>query len=300
MINGIRAAYTPTIQELRSLILVADLGSTAAAAEALNLTQSAVSRSVGALEARLGVRLFKRERQRLTPTDAGRAMIRHARDILERLDTSSRMIMCFGGGNKVLRLGVLPTFAATWLIPRLPRFTKQHPDIALDINQALLPIDFEQSPFDAAIQRAELARPGTKILPLVQERLVVVAAVHLIGAHPIRPEDLLRFPLLQQATRPQLWSDWFQAAGIDPFGRIQGPRLEHFDMVLAAAQAGLGLALLPEIFAGIALTSGALVRLCPEISFDRSTYALIVPGVSKPESSVQVFADWLRLACTET
>lgn len=152
-----RPSYTPTISELRALVRVAELGSTAAAADALSLTQSAVSRSVGALEERLAVRLFRRERQRMILSDAGRAMLRDARDILDRLDASARMIMAFGGGSEVLRLAVLPTFATAWLIPRLPAFTRLHPDVSLDLGQALLPVDFEASPFDAAIQRVEMA-----------------------------------------------------------------------------------------------------------------------------------------------
>lgn len=288
-----RPAYTPTVQELRALVLAADLGSVSAAADALSLTQSAVSRSIGALEQRLGVRLFRRERQRIVLSDAGRAMVRDAREILDRLDASARMVMAFGGGSEVLRLAVLPTFATTWLIPRLPGFSRQYPQISIDISQALQPVDFAASPYDAAIQRVDMARPGTMFTPLCQERLIVVASPGLVEAADCAPQRLLDFPLIQQATRPELWSEWLAAAGVDPFQQLRGPRFEHFDMVMAAAQAGLGVALLPDIFAAPALSSGVLLQLFPEITLERSQYGLIRPLTAKGRSSVDLFAAWL-------
>lgn len=292
MTSGIRPAYTPSIQELRALVLAADLGSVSAAAEALSLTQSAVSRSIAVLEQRLGVRLFRRERQRLFLSDAGRAMVRDAREILDRLDAAARMVMAFGGGTEVLRIAALPTFATTWLIPRLADFARAHPGIAIDLSQALMPVDFDAAPYDAAIQRSEMARPGTQVTPLCPERLIVVAAPALVPAD-CTPERLLDYPLIQQATRPDLWSSWLNLAGADPFRQLRGPRFEHFDMVIAAAQAGLGVALLPDIFAAQALASGALRQLCPQIAVARSDYALIRPMGARAHGPVDLFCDWL-------
>lgn len=172
----LRANYTPSVQELRSLVYCGDLGSVSRAADALNLTQGAVSRSIRSLEERLGVQLFRRVRKRLHLSDAGRAMVHEARDILERLDHSARMAMAFGGEGDVLRLAVLPTFAATWLIPRLPEFLKSHPGVSIDLASALHPVNFDESPFDAAIQRAVMARKDTNVTPLLEESLIMVAA----------------------------------------------------------------------------------------------------------------------------
>lgn len=290
-----RPAYTPTVQELRAFVLTADAGSISTAAEEMSLTQSAVSRSVSALEHRLGVRLFRREKQRVSLSDAGRAMLRDAREILERLDASARMVMAFGGGNEVLRLAVLPTFATTWLIPRLSGFSRQNPHIAIDISEALSPVDFETSPYDAAIQRLDMARPGTSSTRLCQERLIVVAAPGLIPAGDT-PRTLLDYPLIQQATRPELWSDWLAVTGLDPFQQLRGPRFEHFDMVIAAAQAGMGAALLPDIFAASAVASGELVPLFPEYAIEGAGYGLIRSVASETRSAVELLSDWLTQA----
>ena len=281
-----RDQHTPSIPELRAFVLCARLGSASRAAEALNLTQSAVSRAIRTLEDRLGVTLFHRIRQRMVLSDAGRAMLRDAEGILDDLDRSARKIMAFGGSRQVLRLAVLPTFAATWLIPRLADFAARHPGVSLDLTSALSPVDFDDSPFDAAIQRAELAPAGAAIMPILPERLIVVAAPDL----PV-PGDLAGVPLIQQTTRPHLWADWLAAAGLEVDG-IRGPRFEHFEMVIAAARAGLGAALLPDIFARSDLDRGTLVPVSPISLAGPCPYALIHPA-REPGGTVALFADWL-------
>lgn len=284
---GTRYQYTPSIPELRAFVLCARLGTVSRAADALNLTQSAVSRSIRGLEDRLGVALFQRIRQRMVLSDAGRAMLRDAEGILNDLDRTAQMVMAFGGNRQVLRLAVLPTFAATWLIPRLGGFAVRHPGISLDLTSALGPVDFEDSPFDAAIQRAELARPGTRAVPILPETLIVVAAPGLLV-----PADLSGVPLIQQATRPHLWLDWMAAAGLTAEA-VRGPRFAHFEMVIAAARAGLGAALLPDIFAQPDLDRGTLAQVSPVSLVGPSPYALIHPD-RPPQGTLALFAQWLE------
>ncbi len=289
-----RSSHTPSIQELRALVACGELGSASRAAEALNLTQSAVSRAIRSLEDRLGVRLFQRVRQRLILSDAGRAMLHDATTILDSLDKSTRMVMAFGGSERVLRLAVLPTFATTWLIPRLAEFHRLEPDITFDLTSALNPIDFHDSPFDAAIQRTALARPGTAIIPLMQERLIVVGSSLLNWNVAGSPAGIAKYPLIQQATRPGLWPEWFAAAGLEPIQRLRGPRFQYFDMVIAAVRAGLGLALLPDIFVQKYIDEGSLRQI---VEFEHSgpaPYALIYPAPRKMSEALQLFAIWLQ------
>ncbi len=292
-----RQSYTPSIQELRALVTCADLESVSRSAIALNLTQSAVSRSIASLEERLGVRLFHRVRKRLHLSDAGRAMVHDSREILERLDSSARMIMAFGGGGDVLRLGVLPTFATNWLIPRLPEFLTLHPEVSIDLASVLHPVDFEKTPFDAVIQRAVMARKDTDVFNLLEESLITVAAPSLVATDKeLSGDDLARYPFIQLATRPELWDDWFANAGIARTDRLEGPRFQHFDMVLSAAQAGMGIALLPDIFAHQAINSGALVKVHPRTLAGATPYALIRPAVREASSAMDAFAAWLLTA----
>ena len=257
MIYSMRHGYTPTLPELQAFAEAAKHGSATRAALALGLTQSAISRSLGSLEARLGVQLFHRARQRLTLSDAGRVMLGDATRILAELDQAAQTVMSFGGHGAVLRIAVLPTLGAAWLVPRLARFAKLAPDVTFDLSATLDPVDFDRDPRDMAILRASLPVTGAEADVLAFEDLVVVAAPEL-AAGVLEDASLARLPLLQQATRPSLWLDWFRDGGLDPITLLRGPRFEQFGMVLAAARAGLGVALVPEMLVRDDLAAGAV------------------------------------------
>jgi DNA-binding transcriptional LysR family regulator len=265
-----RHARTPTLPELQAFVAAAQSGTTTRAGETVGLTQSAISRAVSSLEARLGVRLFHRARQRLALSDAGRAFLPEAARLLDELDRATLTVMAFGGQGQVLRLACLPTFAASWLIPRLAALP---PGIAVDLSATLTLPDFAADPRDAAIVRGEPPR-GLHSRILAQETLVAVCAPPRAG------QDLAAMPLIQQTTRPDLWLDWFRDQGRDPRDLVRGPRFEQFGMVLAAARAGLGAALVPDVLAGDDLAAGRLVRAAPGNRTGGAPYRLIWPDRS--------------------
>lgn len=291
-----RHPYTPTLPELQAFVHAARSGSATRAAAALGLTQSAISRALHSLEGRLGVRLFHRVRQRLILSDAGRALLRDADRILADLDATALTVMSFGGHRDVLRIAALPTFGAVWLIPRLARFAGVAPNVTFDVSATLAPLDFDRDPRDLAILRGLPQDRGVTGEVLLEERLVVVAAPALLpaGAETLDDAALARLPLLQQATRPNLWLDWFLDAGLDPITILRGARMEQFGMVLSAARAGLGVALVPEVLVQGDLATGAL-RLASRRSMVTDTpYALVYPGRSEDIESFRLFRDWLR------
>jgi LysR family transcriptional regulator, glycine cleavage system transcriptional activator len=246
-----RRAYTPSLPELQAFVQAAGMASATQAGDALGLTQSAISRSLASLEARLGVRLFHRAKQRLTLSDAGRAFLPQAQAILAQLDAAALGVMSFGGQRQVIRLACLPSFASVWLIPRLAAFMAAHPGVAVDVSATLTPLDFVTDARDAAIVRGPVQGPHDV---LAEERLIVVAAPHLAPTM-LNDDALARLPLLQQATRPDLWLRWFGTGQV-----ARGPRFEQFGMVLAAARAGLGVGLVPQVLAAPDIAAGALVQ----------------------------------------
>ena len=288
-----RHAHTPTIAELEAFCACARGGTTIRAAQTLGLTQSAVSRSVTGLEARLGVALFVRARRRMTLSDAGRAFLREAEPLLDRLNEAATSVMAFGGQARVLRIAVLPTFGRLWLIPRLKGFQATMPGLSIDMAARLAPVDFETEPFDLAIQRTQHRGGGANHLHLLDEELAVVAAPSL-ASPGLSAGEGLRLPLLQQSTRPALWPDWCRAAGLDPRQALRGARFDHFDMVLDAAVAGLGVALVPEILARASLSRGDLVRVGPEDVATGQSYALFFPDRSADLPHFARFRNWLR------
>jgi LysR family transcriptional regulator, glycine cleavage system transcriptional activator len=295
-----RHAYTPTLAELEAFSACARTGSATRAALALNLTQSAISRSLGALEARLGVRLFHRVRQRLILSDAGRAMLRDAERILADLDHTALTVMSFGGHRDVLRIAALPTFGAVWLIPRLARFAAQAPQVTFDMSATLSPVDFERDPRDMAVLRGLPAARGARVQTLCEERLVVVAGPGLMQGQvaALDDADLSRLPLLQQATRPNLWLDWFLDAGLDPITILRGARFEQFGMVLAAARANLGVALVPEVLVQADLASGSLCLASRRSMVSATPYVMTYPERSEEIEGFRRFRDWLTRDAT--
>lgn len=265
-----RQARTPTLPELQAFVATAQSGAATRAAETLGLTQSAVSRALASLEDRLGVRLFHRVRQRLVLSDAGRAFLPEAQRLLADLDRAALNVMAFGGQAQVLRLACLPTFAAAWLIPRLAALP---PAVTIDLSATLTLPDFAADPRDAAILRGPAPR-GLHSQVLAQETLVAVCAPSRAG------QDIAAMPLIQQTTRPDLWLGWFRDAGADPRDLVRGPRFEQFGMVLAAARAGMGAALVPEVLAAEDLAAGRLIRAAPGARAGGDPYRLIWPDRS--------------------
>ncbi|MDZ5645829.1 LysR family transcriptional regulator [Nitrospirillum sp. BR 11828] len=264
------------------------------AADELNLTQGAVSRQVAQLEAQLGVPLFQRVRQRVVPTLAGQFYAEQVRDILTRLGQAGAQAIAFESGSGSLGLAILPSFGARWLIPRMPDFFARHRDISINFSTRVRPIDPRAEGLDAAIMSALPPSPDLICQRFMGEELVPVAAPALIGPEgPPRPADLARLPLLLQETRLDSWTLWFEAQGLKrPTGQ---PALvfEQFLLVIRAAVAGLGCALVPRFLVREELASGELVILPGRASPAETSYYLVYPANRKTYRPLMVFRDWL-------
>ncbi|WP_428673570.1 LysR family transcriptional regulator, partial [Roseibium sp.] len=150
-----RRAFVPPADTLIAFECAARHLSFTRAAEELHLTQGAVSKQVRQLEDRLGVELFRRVRQRIVLTDAGRIYLHDIRSALEQMTAATRQVMSYAGSEDVLNLAVLPTFGTRWLAPRLADFTRRYPHAGLNISVRLQPFDFEEEPFDGAIHHGD-------------------------------------------------------------------------------------------------------------------------------------------------
>src|SRR5262245_21449926 len=121
------------------------------AADELNLTQSAVSRHIKALEHLLGLKLFYRVRKRVVLSDAGAKYAASVRQCLAKIEEATLEVLAHKDASGVLRLAILPLFGTKWLIPRMPAFWQAHPEIAVEMKRPPLPFDFSNGQFDAAI-----------------------------------------------------------------------------------------------------------------------------------------------------
>ena len=265
------------------------------AAEELSVTQSAVCRQIASLEATLGVRLFQRSRRGVALTDAGASYAPKVQAQLQALERDALALMGRGAQASTLELGVVPTFATRWLLPRLPRLAQAHPELRLNLTARTRPFLFDGSGFDAAIHAGEGPWPGTQGLLLMPETLIAVCSPALAGARvPFARGDWARHTLLQQTTRPLAWREWFQASGLQVATDLGGPRMELFSMLIEAAIHGLGVALVPPFFVQDELARGLLVTVSRQPVPSQRRYLLIVPEHRAQHPALQLLGQWLQ------
>jgi LysR family glycine cleavage system transcriptional activator len=266
---------------------------TRAAAE-LNVTQGAISRQIRVLEDRLGVLLFQRVRRRVVLTDSGRAYLLEVRRLLNSLESATLRLMTAGERADVLQLAVLPGVATHWLIPRLPDFFSQHPNVNISCSVRLTPFNFAVEPFDAAFHLGSPTWAGAVAHHLFDETLVPVCTPAFRSRRGIhRIEDLTRTSLVQLASRPAAWAAWLERSKLPTTNAFQGLTVDSFAMACTSALSGLGVALLPTFFVEEELSDGKLVPLArPQRTKD--AYYLVVPETKVASPHVKSFVRWIE------
>ncbi|MEI9905395.1 MAG: LysR substrate-binding domain-containing protein [Asticcacaulis sp.] len=231
--------FLPSLSHLQAFEAAARTGSVTMAARELNLTQSAVSRQIKALEEQLEVELFYRERQTIAITPGGEAYARDIRDALKKIATASMNLRAnpFGG---TLNLAILPTFGTRWLAPRLPSFLAQHSGITLNLMTRLSMFDFALEAMDAAIHFGMGEWRGAETTLLREEYVVPACSPDLLERFSFAaPADLRKAPLLHLTTRPDAWERWLRVHDA-PAEHVQGMLFDQFATVAQVARAGLG------------------------------------------------------------
>ncbi|UUZ64955.1 LysR substrate-binding domain-containing protein [Polaromonas sp. P1-6] len=170
----------PSTQALLAFEAAAHRGSFTLAGQDLSVSQSAVSHQILGLEQDLDVSLFLRLPRQLVLTDAGRSLLSRVSPALDALEAAMLDLASSKGEGGTLELGVVPTFATKWLIPRMPSFLKAHPHVTLNLSTRLLPFDFSLTGLDAAIHYGPPDWPGAESEYLMGEDSVVVCSPSLM------------------------------------------------------------------------------------------------------------------------
>lgn len=288
----------PPLQALLCFDAAARHESYTRAAQALSLTQSAVSRQIGALEAFLGVPLFRRTRHGVALTASGAAYARQIGLRLEAIERDTLDAMANQGEGGALMLAAVPTFATRWLIPRLPAFAALQPDVVVHIETRTRPFLFADAEFDAALYAGTPAQvagwAGTRAQLLLPEDVVPVCSPALLPrGRAVTPAAIARLPLLQQSTRPDAWRRWFDAQRVDAPHARSGPRYEVFSMQATAATHGLGVALMPTVLIADELARAELVVACARPLSGERGYYLVTPEHGDARPLLTLFSDWL-------
>jgi LysR family transcriptional regulator of beta-lactamase len=282
----------PSLNGLRAFEATGRHGSFTAAARELNVTQTAVSRLVRLLEDRLGFPLFRRHANALELTAQGQALLSGLTDAFDSIARLTESVAAMRGGP-VLTVGVGPTLAVTWLIPRLANFYRSHPDVEVRMatGGATRPV---RDDWTCTIRRDTDALPGYNAECLFPSTVVPVCTPKL--ASTLRsPDDLRNATLIVVSHMPNEWPHWFAAAGlrspVHPAGEVS---FESNVMAMQAALDGVGVAIAQIPYVSDALAAGRLVAPFPIVAHTVGGWLLEYRAIRKEDPALLAFRGWLH------
>ena len=288
----------PDWDRIRIFHSVAEAGSFTRAADRLGLSQSAISRQISALEEELGAAVFHRHARGLVLTEQGDILLGTAREIARKMAmTVSALQERRDEPAGHLRLTTTVGIGTVWLTHHLPAFLDAYPDITISLMVTDEDLDLGMRQADVALR---LTRPTQG--DLVQRKLMtshthIYAAPGYLARHglPEKADDLDRHRLIvygEEAPVPSL--NWILLAGRDD--EVQAPprrpalSVNHVYGMLRAAEAGLGLASLPDY---LGTPSKNLVRVLPDLEGPAFTCYFVYPEELRASKRVTVFRDFL-------
>lgn len=282
----------PPLNALRTFDSAARHGSFTLAAAELCVTPGAVSRQIRALEEHFGQPLFHRANRAVTLTDAGQRYFTAITGPLAELARAGAVL-----GQRRVVVDCVPTLAMHWLLQRLPGFRAAHPGIEVDLRTATGPVDTRHN-FDIAIRRDPAHFAGLAAEALMTEISLPVCSADFARRHAVTTaDDLSQVPVLHIRARADLWPSWCQARGL-PMAAL-GPRqdVDHTFVAMQAAEDGLGIAMVPLIFARRLLEAGRLTCPLADAEAVTGTYSLLRPA-APAKAEAETFARWLAGECT--
>jgi len=277
---------------------VATLGSFSAAARALDLSQTMVTKHVAALEGRLGVKLLHRSTRRLVLTEGGRNYLAACERILseiEEAEASASLDRIEPRGT--LRLNVPLTFGFRHIAPALAEFNRLHPAVSFDLGLADRYVDLIEEGWDLAIRIGRLKDSSLVARRLADCRTVVCAAPSYLKEHGI-PKTLDDLPrhnclgyTLPSAIGANRWTFGQDGEIVVP---VQGNlRANNGDALLAAAVAGQGLIYQPTFIVGDSLRDGSLVPVLPGYPTYQPGIHAVLPSGRQAPAKVRAFVAFL-------
>jgi LysR family transcriptional regulator, glycine cleavage system transcriptional activator len=277
---------------LQTFVAVARAGKMKQAAHELALTPGAVSQRIRQLEEAAGRRLFFRNPSGVELSAAGEAMFAALAEPFRAIEAVDREL----GGRSSSRvvISTTPSFAATWLVPRLAMFAQRYPDIEIAVETGNRPVDLKREPIHLAIRHGLGKYPGLEVIRLVAPELIVVASPDLLKERaPLKgPVDCLAFPLLHDLNR-QDWPLWFEVHGVAAPNCKKGPAFSDNQLIVRAAVAGQGLALVRDIYVNDELRAQRLVKALTVNWPVQFAYHAVATTEALQKPAVRRFRDWL-------
>lgn len=294
---------TPPLNPLKVFEVVARAGNLTAAAHELRVSQSAVSRQIAVLEEYLGVQLFTRERTGVRLTEVGEAYARRIRPAFEEISRATTFITQKYADN-IIRLRTYTTLTARWLIPRLPRFKVQYPDVEVMITNSTAPLDFGAEQCDLAIVLGDGSWRDAEATLLLEDVIEPVCSPAMLEAMQGRlplPDALQGKRLLVSKYRKNDWPTWLTHAGMpDVFDRAETMIFSSSILTWQAAMDGLGIAIGQQYMLDADIKAGRLVRPCASPLRTGKGHYIVTPSLQRYSAKVAAFKDWLLHEARET
>ncbi len=265
------------------------------AAEELFVSQAAISRQVRELEEFVGQPLFERLHRRVKLTEIGDRLIdqltRSFDDIDRRLSEIQATPM-----QHLVKVSVEPSFAGSWLVPRLNQFRTLRPDIDISVDVDPQLVEFRTHEAEIAIRHSltERSWPRTQSEHLFETTVTPVLCRTLLASGPplMEPADLRHYTLLHEENRDG-WLSWFEQAGLAEATPGRGPIFPDGAMATQAALLGHGVALIDPLMVGRELHEEELVQPF-EVEVPWGAYWLVAPDLTALSEPAGAFAAWLR------
>lgn len=289
----------PPLAPLRAFEVAARHLSFTRAAEELNLTQGAVSQQIKQLEAHLGFPLFLRQPRKLVLTEEGSQLSHAVREALTGIGSAVDRLRAHQDQGP-LTVSLIASFAAQWLMPRLPKFHALHPEIDLRLHTDDRLANFRSDGVDLAIRIGWGRYPGLDTRLLLRERVFPVCSPKLMeGPRAIHSiHDLAHAILLhdidwREDETANGWGYFLKTFGVKRADVTSGPGFNQSALMVQAAIHGQGVALARSSLAELELESGRLVRPIAEwLDSPMAVYTVCLPERAE-QPKIKAFRDWL-------
>jgi len=289
--------------KLRVFHAVAEAGSFTHAGEALNLSQSAVSRQIGNLEESLNVTLFHRHARGLKLTEQGDMLLRTAREVAAKMAiAASRISEGKESPKGPLKITTTVAFGSVWLTSRMKEFLELYPDIDASVVLADTELDLSMREADVAIRMTPPRQPDLIQLKLMTMHHHVFAAPEYIKRHgiPKKAKDLNKHRLVvygDDARPPVSGLNWLLEAGAKPGAkRAAALKVNSIYGIFRAVQSGVGIGSLPDY---MSREAGNLVQVLPELGGPSYDAFFVYPEELRHSERIDVFRDYLVRSIAE-
>ncbi|MHA7969777.1 LysR substrate-binding domain-containing protein [Rhizobium sp. CAU 1783] len=282
----------PSLNALRAFEVTSRHLSFRAAAEEIGVTQSAVAQLVRGLETDLGVKLFLRLPKQLTLTDEGRA---YCTDIRRAFQLIGEATLAIRPVQRSLTISATPTFAAKWLLPRLPAFMAAHPELELRILASESLASFQTDGVDIAVRQGQPPfGPGLVSELLFEQRVIAVCspAYQPAAAEALNKESLEGLILLRDTHN--LWPEFIDSGlKLASATEAKGVRFNHTSLAIDAAIAGQGITLASDFLVEADLAAGRLVKAFDVGIHGRHDFHVVAPREPKHPEATNIVRNWL-------